>query len=363
MLWYLLNIFIMFIAWSWPVSTMSNQSILTSKIEQIRRKRVCLVGTLNWIILSGLRNISVGADTESYKIMFDVAKNKSWNNVIDEIYQKYILGAGDKDPGFLVFEKIIQFISNDFQIFLIIIAIIFFVPMGILIYKNSENVLISFILFSTLFYSFFAITGLRQTVATSIVVWGGIGLIKNKKLIPFIFLVILSSTIHASAICFLPFYWISKIKINRLTLILYWIVIALVFAFRYQFLSVLQILVGYENYQYYEGASAGMFMYLLIAVAIFVTLFYENIISVNTEFQSISINALMMSCVFCPLLLINPSFMRVVQYYSIFLIFLLPNSQYVFKPGQSRQVFNISICAIMILLLINNSPNYSFCFG
>ena len=64
---------------------------------------------------------------------------------------------------------------------------------------------ISWVVYSTLFYSFFAITGHRQTIATGIVVWGGLECIRKRKLIPFLLLTFVAYTIHASAICVLPF--------------------------------------------------------------------------------------------------------------------------------------------------------------
>lgn len=60
--------------------------------------------------------------------------------------------------------KFFQIFSTDYQLFLVFIAIVFFVPMGILIYKYSEAPYLSYVLFSSLFYSFFAITGHRQTI-------------------------------------------------------------------------------------------------------------------------------------------------------------------------------------------------------
>ena len=74
-----------------------------------------------------------------------------------------------------------------------------------------------------------------------------------------------------------------------------------------------------------------------------------------------SINALMMACGFSPLLLINPSCMRVVQYYSVYLMFLLPELRYVFRKN-SQALFLRIIGLIMIALLIKQMPSYRFFF-
>lgn len=358
MTWYLLNLLIISLAWFWPINSQD-----FNIIKRIRTKRTCIVGTINWIILSGCRDLSVGADTLTYKIyFFDQISETSWETIKENFITYYTTGLGNKDPGYLVVEKLFSYVSINYQFFLIFIAVLFFVPMGVLIYKYSQHALISYILFSTLFYSFFAITGHRQTIATVIAVWIGSELIRRKKLLFFIIVVLLASTIHMSAICFLPFYFISKIRITKLTMIVYWILIICAYIFRNRFMQLLQLLIGYENYQYYEGATGGTFMLLLLGIAIFITIFGNFTIDIEDYRQRISINALFVACIFCPLLLINPSCMRVVQYFSIFLLFLLPDLGQAFKPGESKSFFYTIISFLMITLLIINHPVYTFFF-
>lgn len=369
MVWYLLNILIITFVWLWPVNVITTgKDVLERNYKSfiIRKKRVCIVATLNWIILSGLRDLSVGADTLAYKIHgFDRIVTMSWTEIFYKLYLKYIDGVSIKDPGYPLLEKIFQIFSTNYQIFLIFIAIIFFVPMGILIYKYSENPYLSYIIFSTLFYSFFAITGHRQTIATSMVVFGGIELIKKRKLIKFLILVAIASTIHASVVCFLPFYWLSKIKINKFILMLYWAMIGSSFIFKIKIMSFLQEIVGYEQYGVSEKAGIGMFIILLLFLCIFVTIFYRNFLEKkhkegqNYALKETAINALFIAAFFSSLVTLNTSFMRVVQYYSIFIMFLLPQCKYVFVK-KNRVFFETVCCIVMITLLIKNNPEYIF---
>ncbi len=369
MIWYLLNILIITFAWLWPVEIIDinkNKKKKNYIIHNIRKKRVCIIATLNWIVLSGLRGLSIGADTLAYKIYgFDKIVTMSWREVFYRIHLKYIEGASIKDPGYPLLEKVFQIFSTNYQIFLIFIAVIFFVPLGILIYKYSENPYLSYVIFSTLFYSFFAITGHRQTIATSMVVFGGIELIKERKLIKFLILVAIASTIHASVVCFLPFYWLSKIKINKFTLMLYWIAIGSSFIFKGKIMIFLQRIVGYEQYGISEKARMGTFIFLLLLLCIFVTIFYryflekKHKIEQSYNLKEISVNALFIAAFFSSLVTLNISFMRVVQYYSIFIIFLLPQCKYVFIK-KNRIFFEAVCCVVMIILLIKNNPEYVF---
>lgn len=363
MFWYLLNIVIVVIIWNLPVTIECWDYSATELIHNIRTKRVCIIGTINWIILSGFRSLEVGPDTLAYKLYrFDRTINRSWSELFGDFVLKYKMGQDIKDPGYPILEKIFQVFSTNYQIWLITIAIIFFVPLGIAIYKNSSNACISYILFSTLFYSFFAITGHRQTIATALVVMIGMKYIKENKLLPFLIIEIVAITIHASAICFLPFYWISKIKINKFSISAYWLAIIIAFIGKNQFVKILQFIVGYEEYGQTEGARASSFLYLLIGLAIVITFFYKNYYKREISMHRIAINAVFVAAVFSPLLLINQAFMRVIQYYSLFLLFLVPDVIKIFKQGVNQQIVSICISIIMLLLFLSNNPTYSFCF-
>lgn len=122
--------------------------------------------------------------------------------------------SGNKGPRLCAFCKDISSFSTNYQVYLVFIALLFMIPMAIWIYRNSSMPCLSFIIFSTLFYSFYAVTGIRQTIATSLVVFIGYEFIKKKKPIPFLILVFLSFFIHKSCVCFLPFVFFAYKKIT-----------------------------------------------------------------------------------------------------------------------------------------------------
>ena len=345
---------------------------------EINKKRFCILASVQWILISGLRGLSVGPDTVSYFNNFERIKTYSWSYVFDFTRTQIIMDSDAKAPGYTFLEKVFQIFSKDYQVFLLFVAVLFFSWMGYSIYKNSKNPAISYILFSCLFYSFFAITGTRQTIASAFVVFLGIELIKKRKLIAFIICILIMSTVHMSALCFLPFYWMARIPINKKSLSVYWILVLGAYVFRYRFMSLLQFLVGYDQYVQTEGARIGTFVYLLILIAIIVTAFYKNIVlEVDIECQEdqymveavrendltikqMSINALFMACIFSSLLLINQNTMRVVQYYSLFLIYLLPEIPNIFARKRDVWIFNTIVVMVLALLLVRGNPQYVF---
>lgn len=363
MFWYLLNILLIILAWFLPISKSISHDLTEEQIERKKAKRTCIVGAVGWVLLSGLRGYSVGADTNAYRISFFKSAGTSWHTLWDNFFEKYFNAAdvGYKDVGYSIVEKAVSQLFSSYTVWLLFIAVVFTVPMAIFIYKYSKNACLSWIVYSTLFYSFFAITGHRQTIATAIVVWGGLELIKRRKLIPFLLLMAVGYTIHASVICLIPFYWLSQIKITQVKLLGYLIAIVCSFIFRNQLMSFLQSIVGYEGYQQYEGAAAGAFMFLLIAMVIYVFVFWNSIALSDNPVLNMSVNALMLAAFFSSLLLINPSCMRVVQYYSIFMLFIIPDMALPFNK-LSQKAFLFVISFIMLLLLFIQKPQYSFFF-
>ncbi len=324
------------------------------------KKLFCILASINWILLSGLRHITIGADTEVYKLyMFDRTLYLSWNHIFLEFINVYFGGGVGKDPGYSIFEKIVQLFTTNYQVYLIIIALIFTVPLGRWIYKNSKEPLISFLMYSVLFYSFFSLTGHRQTIATALVVLLGYELIIKRKLFPFLVLILLAFTIHKSAVAFLPFYFLANIKINRKYLFSVLLVFIIIFLFRFEFMEIIVNIIGYDEYMYqYEGAGTWTFTTLLIVVFVVSIWKYRTILYHNP--QAIHyINALVLALVFVPLTFINPSTMRAVQYYSIFLILLIPEIIFSFNRKERVIVYYMAT-GLLLLLFIRNNPHYLF---
>ena len=343
------------------IACLTGMWFLLSNYQKDKNRIFCFFASLNWILISGLRSLSVGDDTKAYKEQFTSIKFQTWDSLFEAFKQKYFHNGDGKDIGYGLLEKTFQLMSTNYQLWLFAIAALFFVAFGFFVYKYSENPYLSYILFSTLFYSFFAITGLRQTIATAVVVFIGIELIKQKKFVPFFILIILMSTVHASVLCFLPFYWLSRIKINKVTLVVYWFAIIFSFVFRNQLFSFLKNVAGYEQYSEYEGAGATTFTLMLLLIAIYTTFTYKLMLYKDDKgINEISINALMLSCFFSSMLMINPSTMRVVQYYSIFMVLIFPLIIKTIKTDKMQRLAAAIIVFILCILAFKKTPEYQF---
>jgi len=329
------------------------------------RKRYILLICLILILQSGLRNVAVGADTYAYYESFELVKVTSWKEIGTTISDYYRHNIG-KDPGYLAFQKISQVLITNYQIYLCLIAVLFFSALGNFIYKNTKRLadaIFAFILYLSLFYAFFSITGIRQTIATAATIWS-FEFIKQRKLLPFLILILLASTIHKSALIFLPFYYIAPIKNTKY---LYGIVSLLFILFMFFKIPVSAFFKrtgGYEDYiTPYQGAGTYTFTFMLLLIGV-IAFMQMNFIIYKNKTVLPFYNAFALAIVFAPLTWVNPSAMRVVQYYSIFMLLLIPNIIQSFRCYSlkiKRLAFSIAI-AMLILLYIKSGMNSEYKF-
>lgn len=308
--------------------------------------------------LSGLRHISIGADTWTYYAYgFNKASQKSLGEIIEN---NSFLNNEDGEIGYALFEKVMSLICNNYQVYLIVIAIIFMVSLGYFIYKNSIDCYISYIVFFTNFFLFFGVTGLRQTLAQAIFLGFGYNCIKRRKLLKFLLVVVVAISFHKSAIIFLPFYFIYNMKINYKNLIIYACSYMLIFTNRWSVLMYLNKILGYgQTYtEQVEGAGTTTFSLLLILIA-FIGVWFSSQ-KYFTQQQTISnVNAIMVAAMCIPFTFIDPNLMRALYYYSIFLVLLIPEIIYKFKIRDRRIVKMIVVC-LLIYLFLRRYPIYRF---
>lgn len=341
--------------------TICGYYLIYDKPTKENRKLFCIIAAACWVLLSGLRAASIGADTEAYMYGYINLGNVSWHSLFSNLKSILFLGAEGKDPGYNIVAKLVYTVSSEYQFFLFLISALFHIPLGILIYKKSDDPLLSWLLYSCLFYSFFAVTGNRQTIATALVVLIGYRFVEKRKLIPFLILAAVAYTVHASVIIFVPFYFLYKLKLKKSGIVVSLILFPIVYAFRTKILSVLSTFIGYEQYGEYNTSGPITFTVVYFAVIIVLLLGYDAITQNKERAAQISpwISAACVAFDFIPLAFVNPSAMRGIQYYSIFLIFLLPDLINAFDD-KSRKIARLGCILLLIILLIKNNPTYNF---
>lgn len=339
----------------------SRASFGTLQYEK-NRKNLCVFAAILLILQSGLRNVAVGADTYAYSIIFKEDIKLSWQQIINNFSDVYIQGEG-KDAGYQVFEKLCSYITTNYTIYLLIIACIFFIPMMRVVYRNTStlmHIVIAIIVYESLFYSFFSITGCRQTIETGLCLLA-FEEIKRKNLKKFLVYIFIGTFIHKSCLIFLPFYWIANIKKTYLLFCLSILSFPFMIVFGRTFTIELALLSGSENYlSYAEHEAPGAISFSLFYIMLITSAFYQYIN--NKEYfnsHSYIVNAITLGLFFLPLTFVSPALMRIVQYYSIFLIVFMSYLKQNAMPAKKNIFYSIGI-VLLLYKIITSNVEYGF---
>lgn len=335
--------------------------ILENRSEPKSKKIYCSIVAVQWILVSGLRDWSVGADTYAYYLAFEEVKWTGWSEIVRNLYGYLFQSLEIKDPGYALLTKLFQIFFRDYQMFLIAIAALFMSLMALWIYKNSSAPCTSFIIFSTLFYSFYAVTGHRQTIATALIVFLGYELIKEQKLWKFAAIAFVSFLIHKSSLVFVPFFFLARIPITMPVMLAYLIAIPVIAFLGVNLYGPIALWMGFSEDQVeYAVGGAELFSVLLAMLSVIILLFYP-LTKKRREDANMLFHATAMTLLSALLVIQNQSFMRVQQYYSLFIMVTIPELFNLVTKKQRVWIYFL-FGTVMILYLVRNNPPYKFCF-
>ncbi|HHX67515.1 MAG TPA: EpsG family protein [Gallicola sp.] len=334
--------------------------ILKNKNIQNRHSVFISIASINWILISSLRHISVGGRDVyvSYLSRFVQSRNITWVDAFTSFYQGIFYGESIKDPGYLIFEKLISSWTGSYRVYLAIIAVFFMVPFARYVKKNSRDPFISFLIYSTLFYSFFSITGFRQTIATALIVLIGFEFIKEKKILKFMIVAAIAFTIHKSAIVFLPFYFIANVKLTKKTTIIYLSIGVVFWLFGDFVISPIANYLGYGYMLENEVTGTTTFTLMMVLISVATLMRTRKILSINPQAQAF-IHGTYIGTILSIMTLQNQSFMRIQLYFSIFIVLQIPEILMSFDK-RTKIIVYYFVLSILMLLFLRTNPRYLF---
>lgn len=330
-----------------------------------QRKKFIIFITFFLILQSGLRNVAIGADTYEYSKRFAYYGYCSWNTLFED-FLNTIVGVG-RDAGYGLINKAVYSVSSEFQVFLFAVAIFFFSILGRFIYRYTSSVSQVFLIlcfYQMFFYTFFSITGIRQTIAVGFTLWS-FEYVDKRKVLPFLLLVLLAATIHKTALIFIPFYWLAKVKQGRMVLKGSLLALPFLFVMARPFARFLADLSGdYSTYAESTYANAGGPNYLIMLLLIS-TLAYINFNYLKTVYNGVYtpfVNALAVTLALSPLVWIDPTLLRLSYYYSVFILGLFPHLIEILsaKYHPSQIYITVAVLIVVCFLIIYTGSYYSF---
>lgn len=339
-------------------------SVLTNENALKTRKTYLFIVTVILLLESALRGMSVGDDTLTYFDSFQSVKYTSWADIFR--YFTFFTDADyeNRNNGYDLFQKIFQLFSDDFRVYLFFIAIVFFSSLYYFLLKNTFNLyelILAFSIYSALFYYFFSITGIKQTITSSVALYC-IGYIKERKLMHFVIPIMLASFIHASVLVFLPFYFFSGLKKIKLNFLIALFLFIIIFVFKQIVIVYLISDTVYESYLTDLKGKGTLGFTSLLFMVVLVSYFVIDKMAKKYPNYCHYYNAILIALILVPLTWLNSNAMRVVQYYSIYLIVFAPK---IIEVVYSKNIFfkriAYFICiAILLSFILNLSSSYKF---
>jgi hypothetical protein len=315
-----------------------NQFLMYGK-KVISKKIYCTMLGFCLFLVASLRKYTVGNDSSSYMYAFYRADSTSWENI------KFV----GKDPFFSYFMKIIGIFTNDHQIFFGVVAAIFSISISVFIYKYSEYPGISYLVLLSFEFFQFSMTGLRQILAISILLFS-FPYLKNGKIIKYILLVGFSSLFHITALIFTILYPLRKLKFSFFSGIIF---LLLFLSTKVIGQPLVYYLASFLSERGYENLNTGILNTLILNIEycalLILFLIFKKSYYLKDNQSELYIYIFCVGIFFQFLGPYEANIFRIAMYFSIILTILIPNTLSAIKD---RHIKVYGIIAIYFILII-----------
>lgn len=308
-------------------------------------------------VLSAFRSPYVGSgDSYAYVLSYKSLQN------YDSFKEFYDLRLSDYDllsseAGFYYFMWLLGRVFKDGQMALISSSIVITWATCRFIYRNSVDAPLSLMIYVCLTMFMFNMQGMRQAMAMSICLFA-YEFAKDRKLIPFVLTVLLAMLFHKTAMCFIPVYFLPKLKNNIGNWLFY------IFGLILCLLFVDEIIAGYyelsgEDYSGNAAATGGgLFVVLLYLGGIVLTLCRPRILGKDTA-RIAFLGTLVGAVAYISRYVGSDILERVSYYYYYFLILLIPEVIQELE-GEEHKFIKVFFVIGAVLLFAYRTWNGSF---
>ena len=289
--------------------------------DNFNAKGYLILCCLELVVLAGVRGYTVGADTEIYLNAIDYCAEMS----------EFVLSKAGKvrpfnfEIGYFGLMKLCNLFGIGKTGFLFIVAIVIYLPVFYFIKRFSSNAYLSILCYFAFGFFSYSLGIFRQMIATSILLLG-LRYVIERRFLNYVFVVVLASFFHTSAVCGIALYLMYGIKKEFL---LRWIVpieIALIVfgkTFSSMIVSIFPMYSGYISAE--RNVQGGTYLMLLLLNITFVACVFLKNKDESNIVDNITTCALFIAiCVQC----VAYSFGimgRAVPYFSIYMIIAIPN--------------------------------------
>ena len=290
-----------------------------------RQKKVyiALMAVLHAFVC-GWRYMYLTGDLRKYAWNYYTITESGW-------FSEEVIDNG-RNFGFAWLTKLLsQITDGDFQILLIVIAVVTEIAVAVIIYRYSPAPWLSYLLWDCFGFYIFGFSAIKQALAMGLLMFAFTGIMEERPRRFFLWTV-LAGCIHAPALIFLPAYWIAKSKLSVRRMTAYVISAVLIFIFRNQIVTFISEFYYDETDFTVNDRLGGRFMMIaaLIAAGVFLRGFSGK------NFSKL-FNLMIAAAILQMFSGFDNVFTRLTDYYFQFLILYLPM---MFYPERDERLNN-----------------------
>lgn len=200
--------------------------ILGMVMPQHGRRRIFYIAVMAVLhaFVSGFRYMYLTGDLKKYGWSYGDYLNHGY-------FSEQVLNKGI-NTGFFWFSKLVSTLTDgDFQIFLVVIAVIIEIAAAVLVYKYSPRPWISYLVWNCMGFYVFGFSALKQSLAMAFIMVAMDSILQNRVGV-FLMITTIAGCIHFPAFAFIPAYWIAKARMRPLSVLGYIAAAILIFIFQ-----------------------------------------------------------------------------------------------------------------------------------
>lgn len=307
-------------------------------LRRSRGKLGCVVAiTLILTCFSGLRTWWMG-DLIKYYTLFRNCNGPEWQSYV---YDDWI------NSGIRIFFHFIGSLGLGYQVAIFLIAAFSAIALGVVVYRYSPSPFWSYLMWLSMGFYFFTYSGLKQTIAMAFLMLALVGLLEN-RFWRFLSMTLLGALFHAPAMIFLIAYPFSRMKFNRMYLIVIFSLVALVFVFRSLIVNFMSQLYYDETEEIANSTGVGG-RFLMMAFILFISIVLRPLKKGDMIYNKV-FNLMVLALALQIFSVFSNNYTRLADYYYQFVVLFMPlmlqnsaNKTYVKTiPGQSRRAFTFN---------------------
>lgn len=311
---------------------------------EILERKLAWLMFIWFLVLFGFRDVSVGTDLFRYAARYTRIGNSEWSEL------SRINSAWNFEFGYVIFNKLLAYISDNPKLLIFVTTLIVEGGFFRAILKYSKYPCFSYYIFNLFIFNYTSVNLIRLFIAISICLFA-LDFIEKKKPVFFVLLVVLAFFFHSSALAFLLVYPVSRLKINQITLLVVFVVSGLLYVFSTKIIQLAFQFVSYYASRYEDdlGTGDGWGMLLLIlGITVFCFLYRNDAEQSDSRFP-IWFSMLLLSFFFGVIALRLTIAARIMWFFKVVLIFLVPNMMAMFtekKKSLEKLIFFAMTCVV-----------------